>query len=394
MGEICHGLSVTSPSALDALALETWQLEPPMPHERSSVLRSEAALLIDGLLARVAPGRGALDVAMGEGLAALAEGDRTLRLGYSGIGDYARERLGVAGRTAQAMARLARELRTRPLLREAVRRGEVSARKAQAVLPLARGEAEEQWVARARAETVRALEAAVRAAGAAQGEEEEDWERICVPLSPEGRARLDEAMALAGKLLGAAAPQWQRLEAVCQEFLGAHPPDGAEVPGEESDQVLRGPVAEWLESAKEALEAETGRWEVLGTLAPVEAPAARESETDPRRIDEELRRLAAMRDRWDELLGHLAMLRARSGSGRISGSPPSPTTAPSGWGWPSARWSSAPGSSAGSMRSRRCAGPCARGASPTRRRGWWPAAPPTPRSTPGSSGRRSPPASD
>jgi len=26
------------------------------------------------------------------------------------------------------------------------------------------------------------------------------------------------------------------------------------------------------------------------------------------RIDEELRRLAAMRDRWDELLGHLAML--------------------------------------------------------------------------------------
>ncbi len=93
----------------------------------------------------------------GEALAALAEGDRTLRLGCSGIGDYARERLGIAGRTAQAMAHLARELRAWPILLEAVRRGELSARKAQAVLLLARGEAEEEWVARARAETVRAL---------------------------------------------------------------------------------------------------------------------------------------------------------------------------------------------------------------------------------------------
>jgi hypothetical protein len=56
----------------------------------------------------------------------------------------------MAGRTAQAMARLALELLTRPLLHEAVRRGEVNARKAQAVLPLARGQDEERWVARAR----------------------------------------------------------------------------------------------------------------------------------------------------------------------------------------------------------------------------------------------------
>jgi hypothetical protein len=97
----------------------------------------------------VARGRGALDVAIGGALARLSEGDRVLQLGYSGIGDYARERLGMAGRTAQAMVRLAVELRTRPLLSEAVRRGEVSARKAQAVLPMARGQDEEQWVTRA-----------------------------------------------------------------------------------------------------------------------------------------------------------------------------------------------------------------------------------------------------
>src|SRR5512138_960155 len=99
-----------------------------MPHERADVLRDEAALLVDRLLVRVARGAGALDVAIGEALAGLAEGDCVLRLGYSGLGDYACERLGIAGRTAQGMARLARELRTRPLLASAVRRGEVSAR--------------------------------------------------------------------------------------------------------------------------------------------------------------------------------------------------------------------------------------------------------------------------
>ncbi len=294
-----------------------------MPHERRSVLRAEAAERVDGLLARVARGRGALEVAMGEALAALAEGDRTLRLGYSGIGDYARERLGIAGRTAQAMARLARELRARPILREAVRRGEVSARKAQAVLPLARGEAEEEWVARARGETVRALEAAVRAAGTLQGADpaagrgptngagagpvdDEEWERICVPLPPEGRAKLDEAMALAGKLLGAAAPRWQRLEAICQEFIGANPGDEALCDDEEA---LHGPVADWLEAAKEGLEAETEIWAALEAVEPVAAPAGPDEDViDPRALDGELRRLGAMQGRWDEVLGHLGML--------------------------------------------------------------------------------------
>jgi hypothetical protein len=300
---------------LDALALQAWQLEPPMPHEIPRVLRPEAAVLIDGLLARVARGRGALEVAMGEALAALAEGDRALRLGYSGIGDYARERLGIAGRTALAMARLARELRERPLLREAVRRGEVSARKAEAVLPVARGEVEAQWVARARAETVRALEAATLAAGTAgnPGQEDEEWERICVPLSPEGRAKVDEAMALAGKLLGAAAPRWQRLEALCQEFIGAHPceapggvdgPNGEPLAGPATCQEGAGFSPEWLE----ALEAETQRWAALEAVEPVAAPAVDEGEIDPCHLDEELRRLGAMRDRWDELIGHLGML--------------------------------------------------------------------------------------
>jgi hypothetical protein len=76
------------------------------PRERRSVLRDEAALLLDGLLVRVARGRTALDVALCEGLGALSVGDRLLWPGWSGVGHYARERLGVAARTGQVMARL------------------------------------------------------------------------------------------------------------------------------------------------------------------------------------------------------------------------------------------------------------------------------------------------
>jgi len=65
------------------------------------------------------------------------------------------------------MARLAREFRSRPLLRDAVLRGEVSARKAQAVLG--------RRDARARGQA-----------------------------PPHG------------------APKWQRLEAMCEEYLGSH----------------------------------------------------------------------------------------------------------------------------------------------------------------------------
>src|SRR5919201_6368116 len=124
----------------------------PMPHERRGVLRSEAAILLDRLLAMRARKRGAIDVAIGEYLRMMAIGDRTLTFGYAGIGDYARERLGLNARTAQKMAHLARELRARPLLREAVWSGEVTPRKAEAVLSVARGEAEKSWGSRGRPE--------------------------------------------------------------------------------------------------------------------------------------------------------------------------------------------------------------------------------------------------
>lgn len=315
-----RALDVSCDPALPAppawLVEECGVLEPPPADERAYVLREEAGLLLDRLLVRVARGRGAIEVAMGEALAALAVGDRTLQLGYRSVGDYARERLDVAPRTAQAMVRLARGLRERPVLRAAVLAGEVTARKAQAVLPLAVGGAEAEWTARAKAETVRALEAAARARAGGCGEAEEPWERLDATLPPEGRATVDRALALAGELLGAAAPRWRRIEALCEEYLGEHPVE----PHEDDERGAPLPATETA-AIEEALEVEFDKWRWLdaihasgpaqrGTGGPVPAPVpdSAEGPADVRRLNEDLRRLAAMRSEWDALLGHLAML--------------------------------------------------------------------------------------
>jgi hypothetical protein len=192
---------------------------PRVPDESYPVALARA---IDRVLVNVSRGRGAVDISIGEYLDALGTGGRVLRLGYVSVGDYARERLGIPASTAQKMARFARRLRDRPLLREAVRSGEVSIRKAEAVMPLARGEAEELWVARARRLTVRALVAAVKKAGAGDVDNDEEWERFCADVPAARRAPLDEALDVAGKILGANAPKWERLRALCEEYVGGH----------------------------------------------------------------------------------------------------------------------------------------------------------------------------
>ncbi len=278
------------------------------PDERKHLLRDEAAFLVDRLLVQVARSSGAIAVAMGECLAALCSGDGPMRLGYSGIGDYARENLSLAPRTALELAKLARELRERPILREAVRAGEVSFKKVEAVLPVAKGDAEVFWVARARRETVSALLKAALG-GAAK---EEAFDTVWVELEDGERATVDRAMGVAGRLLGAASPRWQRLEAMCQEFLGAHPEqdDGgveAAVHAARSKPADGFDLEAWLEQEYE-------RWSFLYQADPVPAPEAGVDDMDrARRIDARLRELAAMRRGWDELLGHLCLLLVNTG---------------------------------------------------------------------------------
>jgi hypothetical protein len=310
-----------SAASLAPLAEEAFTLQPVPAYERKGLLRDEAALLVDRLLVRVAHGRGAIDVALGEGLAAFSVGDRLLRLGFSCLGDYSRERLGLPRSTAEKLARLAKALGERPLLREAVRSGAVTARKAESVLPVARGEDEAAWTERAKVETVRALRASVKAAGTTDDDEDEEWERVEVTVDDATRAKLDDAMALAGRLLGANAPKWQRLEAICEEFLGAHPApelDGEGAAGRRAASCLldRVPTGGALDEAMAWLEEEYGRWSFLEWLPTVPAPMD-ELAVGPlvelRRLDSDLRRLVSLRARWDETFGHLALLLRQNG---------------------------------------------------------------------------------
>jgi len=308
------GTPPLSAERLQALAAEAWPLLPVPPSERKDLLRPEAAELVDRLLVQVARASGAIDVAMGEGLASLCSGDGPMRLGYSGIGDYARENLSIAGRTAFGMARLARELRSRPMLRDAVRSGEVSVKKAEAILRVAVGDAEGEWVARARRESVRRLCDLARGGASAGEEDEETWERLTLGVEPTGRAVVDEAMDLAGKMLGHAAPRWQRVEAMSQEYLGAHPVDREPprsatigLPEEQRRLIDRINASMRAAASVEAwLEQETERWSHLHEAEPVPAPEAGVDDTErARRVDARLRELAAMRKGWDELVGHL-----------------------------------------------------------------------------------------
>ena len=267
-------------------------------------------------LATIARSSGALEVAIGEGLAALCLGERLISLGFSCLADYAREVLGLKERKAQTLAQLGRELRSRPLLRAAVRSGQVSIRKAQAILPVARGEAEARWVERARGETVRALEAAVREVRVATGQEEEAWAKVRVRLSADQREVVDEALELAGKVLPGSS-RVERLEAIAQEYLGEHPDEL-----DEGRHRLGGSLRvedRRLEQEAARLEAETDRWFYLLRVGDVAAPELDLELASAREIDGLLRELSAMRDAWDGSLGFGAYATKRSGLWRTLG---------------------------------------------------------------------------
>jgi len=136
MGEACTELDARLEAVANAAAL----LGSRLPRVLDPAMGRWMAHAIDALLCNIGSGHGAIDVAIGEGLDALTVGRRAMDLSYSNVGDYAREELGINASTAVEMARLARRLQDRPLLREAVRRGELTARKAETIAPVAVGD--------------------------------------------------------------------------------------------------------------------------------------------------------------------------------------------------------------------------------------------------------------
>jgi hypothetical protein len=189
------------------------------------------------------------------------------------------------------------------------------------VLPVAVGEAEAAWVERARAETVRALEKAVRAERGGN-EDEDEWLRFGVRLSPDDRATVDEALAIAGRLLpGSTRPQ--RLEAMAQEYLAEHSLEAGDDGGGAAGGSFRACHRDGIERLKAELEVETDRWCYLPDVASVRAPDGERHAFEDMRsageIDLALRDLAARRAAWDRTLGYCAYMVRRSGLHRLAG---------------------------------------------------------------------------
>ncbi len=328
-------MDTLSPSAFQAPAApppRAWPVGVPGARDPEPLTPADLRALLQGdveadeleyLLALVARARGALDVAVGDGLAALCVGERLITLGYSCLGDYAREALGIQERTAQGLAHLSRELRSRPLLRAAVCAGEVKQRAAEAVLPVARGDAEAGWVERARILTVRALLAAVRRERAGEQEPEEPWVQLRAGLEPADRAEVDLALELAGRVLGPGARRPERLEALASEYLGARPIAPLEEHALDGTTAMDRSKAAARERAEARLEAETHGWWILSDPEPVPVPDEAFDELfealGAAGIDRRLRELAEMRATWDDSLGYCALAVKASGLHRVLG---------------------------------------------------------------------------
>jgi len=295
------------------LAPPRLSLEPCTPAELRALVHagetdSDAC---ERVLAQAARVEGALDLAIGEGLLALTKGDRLIALGFSRIRDYAENVLDMKERTAQAMVRLARELRSRPLLRAAMLAGEVRLRNAQTILPVAVGEAEARWVERARVETVRALEAAVRQERSG-GEPDEEWERLRVRLAPDDRATVDEALEVAGKILPGSS-RAQRLEAMAQEYVAEHPVEAGDDGARGAGSAFR-PAPARRDALEARLEEESDRWSYLSRPLVVRAPQPPfDEQASAEEIHAHLRALAGQRAEWDGVLGFCARMVHKSG---------------------------------------------------------------------------------
>ena len=256
---------------------------------------------VDALLVRIARGRGALDIAIGERLDVMRTRGHAARLGFSTDGEYVRERHGESPSSAQKLRRFSRALRERPLLCAAVRAGQVTRRQAEAVLPVARDVEEARWVERARTSTVRDLRQCVNEPAFQDGEDEA-WKLFVADVPPEHRALVHEVMNLKEHPFTAATLRSDRIEAVCQETLAELAAMADEPRDCESFPADAGPMERWLEEI-------TDRWGFLDDPEKIAAPGPiADFDADARQLDAELRHYYGMRDQWDEHLGHLALV--------------------------------------------------------------------------------------
>ncbi len=300
----CHARTVSETYDFEARIEELAALVAPLgwklPRVRDPAAARRCARGLHLAFVHVARGRRAIDVAIGEGLDALSIGSRAMDLGYSSPEDYAREELGINASTAAKMRRLARAVRDLPLIKGALRRGEISPRKAEIVAPVATRENEAMWLFRIKAQTVRSLRADVKAP---REPDEEEMVHFCAEVPKESQPLFDTALELAGTVLGnPTATKMERVRAWCEEYQSGHP-----APPDDRADVVLFTAEDARERIEEDLEKQHAQWPELEVELCVPAPQET-AEIDPFRIDAELRGHLKKRERWDEVLGQIALI--------------------------------------------------------------------------------------
>ena len=160
-------------------------------------------------------------------------------LGFVRLGDYTRERLGLAGRTLEDDARIARALERLPLTADALFSSSLSWTQVRLITAVARAGDEREWIAIAQGGDTRALETQVRACASASQratlassppatDGEDRVERFSVRVSRDTRRLWRAACEMAERSAGSILTQAQVLELVAAEAASGAPrsPDG------------------------------------------------------------------------------------------------------------------------------------------------------------------------
>ena len=347
---------------LQVLAAAAATLPDRLPRVRDPIAGRRIAKGAHLLLANLANGRRAFDVALAEGLYALSLGDRCLQVKYASTNDYAREVLGIPASTAEKLTRFGKRLRGLPVIREAVRTGELSLRKAEMLAAVARPGDEMRLVMMAKGETVRSLKARL---AAPDDSADEQWLNFSAGVAPEQLPVVHKGLRVARQFLRPGSSKMERVEIMGQEFLGSHaPPED-----DKADDVY------FAADETQALEAELSGKTAAGPISekgePMRAPELQPT-TDPWYIDGWLKSQARKRELWDETFGaRRPDVLTRVAPGARWGSEASPTTATRCSACPSAPSPSASRSSGTSSACRRYARRCGRAESATNRRASW-----------------------
>jgi hypothetical protein len=205
--------------------------------ESAARVAARAPIDAEARLAELARSRGALRRVLAGLAEALVRRNGWERLGYVRIGDYARERLGLSGRSLRDLARVGRALGERPGLEAALVAGVLPWSKVRLLARFVGPDDERPWIARARGLSVRALERRVRAVdrGALEalglevdedGGSTEPVETVQLRVGGDVHFRWRRTLTWAARVAGERVTPGAVLEMVTAETLSALPAGG------------------------------------------------------------------------------------------------------------------------------------------------------------------------